>query len=228
MFNSDNFDEKQYFHSYAPANPQYCYETAVFYEAPSFDAFVVEPKPGVLLDQERYLPIANVSRIMKSMIHPSGKLAKEAKECVQESVSEFIAFLASEAAEKCNREKRKTITADDLLNALRATGFGNYVDPLRIFLDKYREAFRITAPANQPHRHYAVTLPMEANGPQMMATAYISTESTTGDAQTITLPAGYTIAQQQLAGAPTVATNTFTTADGTTFVVVDAEERVFT
>ncbi|CAI2347314.1 unnamed protein product [Caenorhabditis sp. 36 PRJEB53466] len=80
--------------------------------------------PAVLLDQERYLPIANVVRIMKTQMDPQAKLAKDAKECVQECVSEFISFIASEAAEFCHNTKRKTITADDLLTALEATEQG--------------------------------------------------------------------------------------------------------
>ena len=47
-------------------------------------------------EQDRYLPIANISRIMKRSIPQSAKISKAAKECVQECVSEFIAFISSE------------------------------------------------------------------------------------------------------------------------------------
>jgi nuclear transcription Y subunit beta len=47
-------------------------------------------------DQDRLLPIANVARIMKQTLPESAKIAKDAKECVQECVSEFIAFVTSE------------------------------------------------------------------------------------------------------------------------------------
>lgn len=47
-------------------------------------------------EQDRYLPIANISRIMKRSIPPTAKISKDAKECVQECVSEFIAFITSE------------------------------------------------------------------------------------------------------------------------------------
>uniref|UniRef100_A0AAY4B1P6 Nuclear transcription factor Y, beta b n=1 Tax=Denticeps clupeoides TaxID=299321 RepID=A0AAY4B1P6_9TELE len=43
-------------------------------------------------EQDIYLPIANVARIMKNAIPQTGKIAKDAKECVQECVSEFISF----------------------------------------------------------------------------------------------------------------------------------------
>ena len=38
-------------------------------------------------EQDRYLPIANISRIMKRSIPPTAKISKDAKECVQECVS---------------------------------------------------------------------------------------------------------------------------------------------
>ena len=41
-------------------------------------------------------PIANISRIMKRSIPATAKISKDAKECVQECVSEFIAFITSE------------------------------------------------------------------------------------------------------------------------------------
>ena len=87
----------------------------------------------------RFLPIANVSRIMKASVPKSGKIAKDAKECVQECVSEFISFITSEASEKCALEKRKTINGEDLIFAMQTLGFDSYVEPLRVYLQKYRE-----------------------------------------------------------------------------------------
>lgn len=41
---------------------------------------------------------APVARIMKSALPDNAKIAKEAKECMQECVSEFISFITSEGA----------------------------------------------------------------------------------------------------------------------------------
>uniref|UniRef100_A0A7N0UD50 Transcription factor CBF/NF-Y/archaeal histone domain-containing protein n=1 Tax=Kalanchoe fedtschenkoi TaxID=63787 RepID=A0A7N0UD50_KALFE len=90
-------------------------------------------------EQDRLLPIANVSRIMKKALPANAKISKEAKETVQECVSEFISFITGEASEKCQREKRKTINGDDLLWAMTTLGFEDYVEPLKIYLSKYRE-----------------------------------------------------------------------------------------
>ena len=90
-------------------------------------------------EHDRFLPIANVSRIMKKSLPANAKISKEAKETVQECVSEFISFITGEASDKCQREKRKTINGDDLLWAMTTLGFENYVGPLKIYLNKYRE-----------------------------------------------------------------------------------------
>ncbi|KAJ3674306.1 hypothetical protein LUZ60_004922 [Juncus effusus] len=90
-------------------------------------------------EQDRFLPIANVSRIMKKALPANAKISKEAKETVQECVSEFISFITGEASDKCLREKRKTINGDDLLWAMSTLGFDDYVDPLKIYLHKFRE-----------------------------------------------------------------------------------------
>ncbi|XXG55493.1 hypothetical protein AAC387_Pa03g3153 [Persea americana] len=90
-------------------------------------------------EQDRFLPIANVSRIMKKALPANAKISKDAKETVQECVSEFISFITGEASDKCQREKRKTINGDDLLWAMTTLGFEEYVDPLKIYLQKFRE-----------------------------------------------------------------------------------------
>lgn len=93
----------------------------------------------VLREQDRFLPIANISRIMKKSIPSNGKIAKDAKECVQECVSEFVSFITSEASDRCKQEKRKTINGEDILFAMASLGFDNYIEPLKLYLVKYRQ-----------------------------------------------------------------------------------------
>jgi nuclear transcription Y subunit beta len=79
---------------------------------------------------------------MKNTLPENAKIAKDSKETVQECVSEFISFITSEASDKCLQEKRKTINGDDLLWAMSTLGFDKYVEPLKLYLNKYREAVR--------------------------------------------------------------------------------------
>jgi len=100
---------------------------------------ITEEEVGEYREQDRYLPIANVARIMKSSVPATAKISKEAKECVQECVSEFISFITSEAAEKCQMEKRKTIGGEDILYSMVTLGFENYAETLKIHLAKLRQ-----------------------------------------------------------------------------------------
>ncbi|GJM91957.1 hypothetical protein PR202_ga08380 [Eleusine coracana subsp. coracana] len=113
-------------------------------------------------EQDRLLPIANVGRIMKQILPPNAKISKEAKETMQECVSEFISFVTGEASDKCHKEKRKTVNGDDVCWAFGALGFDDYVDPMRRYLHKYREvegdraaAAASSRSAGGPHDHLA-------------------------------------------------------------------------
>ena len=66
---------------------------------------------------------------MKKTLPENAKIAKDAKESVQECVSEFISFITSEACEKCKNDKRKTVNGEDILYAINTLGF-DYVSLL--------------------------------------------------------------------------------------------------
>lgn len=105
---------------------------------------------GVIKEQDRLLPIANVGRIMKQILPHNAKISKEAKETMQECVSEFISFVTGEASDKCHKEKRKTVNGDDICWALATLGFDDYAEPLRRYLHKYRELEGEKAHQNKP------------------------------------------------------------------------------
>ncbi|KAL0309766.1 UNVERIFIED_CONTAM: Nuclear transcription factor Y subunit B-8 [Sesamum radiatum] len=86
------------------------------------------PRSGVR-EQDRFLPIANISRIMKKALPANGKIAKDAKETVQECVSEFISFITSEYV-----SGHSTV---EIVCCLFC--FEDYIDPLKVYLTRYRE-----------------------------------------------------------------------------------------
>ena len=102
-------------------------------------------------ERDRWLPIANVARIMKAALPENAKVSKEAKECIQECVSKFIAFITSEASEKCRQEKRKTVNGEDVLFAMASLGFENYEEALEIYLARYREIQAATDERPKPN-----------------------------------------------------------------------------
>ena len=42
------------------------------------------------------------------------------------------------AADRCSQEKRKTLTGDDILFAMASLGFDNYIQPMKLYLQKIR------------------------------------------------------------------------------------------
>ncbi|XP_051128586.1 nuclear transcription factor Y subunit B-3-like [Andrographis paniculata] len=103
------------------------------------------PPPGgnkkecVVREQDRFMPIANVIRIMRKILPSHAKISDDAKETMQECVSEFISFVTGEANDRCQREQRKTVTAEDVLWAMSKLGFDDYIEPLTHYLHRYRE-----------------------------------------------------------------------------------------
>ncbi|KMZ69292.1 Nuclear transcription factor Y subunit B [Zostera marina] len=89
--------------------------------------------------QDGYLPIANISRIMRKAVPGNVKISKNSKDFVQECVSEFISFITSEASFKCKTEGRRTITGDDVLSSMESLGFEDYVKSLKSYLESYRK-----------------------------------------------------------------------------------------
>ena len=65
------------------------------------------------------------------------KIAKDARETVQECVSDFISFITSEACDKCTADKRRTINGNDLIYAMKQLGFDRYVENIELYYDKY-------------------------------------------------------------------------------------------
>ena len=86
--------------------------------------------------------IANINRIMKEALPKDTKISKEARECVQECVSEFIAFITCEACEITKEEKRKTINGDDVLRAMRQLNFEDYIGCVENYNKKYKSTVK--------------------------------------------------------------------------------------
>ncbi|KAG6401011.1 hypothetical protein SASPL_137856 [Salvia splendens] len=84
------------------------------------------------------MPIATLTRIMRRVLPDHAKVADDAKETIQECVSEFISFITNEANERCHREYRRTVTPNDVVSAMEGLGFGSYVEPLTVFINKHR------------------------------------------------------------------------------------------
>lgn len=107
--------------------------------APNTGAPEEVPPVVEVREQDRLMPIANVTRIMRRMLPPHAKISDNAKELIQESTSEFISFLTGEANERCLKSRRKILTAEDILWAMDNLGFDDYVQPFTAYLQRMRD-----------------------------------------------------------------------------------------
>jgi histone H3/H4 len=109
--------------------------------SPSSSEAVLRPSKASSNNRDSDANIRNfapVARIMKSALPENAKIAKEAKECMQECVSEFISFITSEGesarlpgrsqrsmCDDCGLLQRSTVNlASNKQNMAQATEFG--------------------------------------------------------------------------------------------------------
>ena len=86
---------------------------------------------------------------MKNALPSDTKISKEARECVQECVSEFIAFITCETCEITMAEKRKTINGEDIIKAMEELNFESYLDNIRHYNKMYKDALKKTEAKNE-------------------------------------------------------------------------------
>ena len=74
-------------------------------------------------DYDPLLPVAHVAHIMKGALPEHAKFTKDAKECMQECVSEFLSFITSEVSEKATNDRRRILDRDDVISAMTSLDF---------------------------------------------------------------------------------------------------------
>ncbi|XXQ31723.1 Transcription factor CBF/NF-Y/archaeal histone domain-containing protein [Plasmodiophora brassicae] len=98
----------------------------------------------IVREQDVTLPIFNVNRVMRSCLPSTCLVSNDAKQLVQQCVGEFIGFVTSEACEYVMVDQRKTMTGDDVLDAMGRLGFDDYRDQVHTLLLEYRLATKGT------------------------------------------------------------------------------------
>ncbi|KAK4487434.1 hypothetical protein RD792_005931 [Penstemon davidsonii] len=104
----------------------------------SSDPNNLNPQETFKHDADQYMPITNVIRIMRQILPSNAKIADDAKETIQECVSELIRFITRTAKKNCRKEHRETITPENIISAMGSLGFDNYIEPITIYLNKIR------------------------------------------------------------------------------------------
>ncbi|KAK4477943.1 hypothetical protein RD792_017208 [Penstemon davidsonii] len=104
----------------------------------SRDPNKLNPQETFKRDADQHMPITNVIRIMRQILPSHAKIADDAKETIQECVSELIHFITRVAKKMCRKERCETITPKNIISAIGSLGFDNYIEPITIYLNNIR------------------------------------------------------------------------------------------
>ena len=107
--------------------------------------------PPPTRNEEPRIPVRNMTRIMQCALPSYAKISQDAKASTQLCVSEFMGIIITEAVEKCNEESRKIISGEDLIWAMGRLGFEDYVGPLSLLLQNYRNRASCSSSGNGQH-----------------------------------------------------------------------------
>lgn len=99
---------------------------------------IMNPGQTIRSENDHYLPLATIKRIMRQILPSNARIADDAKEIVQECVSEFIEHVTNVAKKKQRKESRETMKAEDLIWAMNILGMDNYAEALSYYLNKMR------------------------------------------------------------------------------------------
>jgi len=86
------------------------------------------------------LPLAPISRLAKNELPDNIQISKEVKASFAKSAGVFILYLTNQANQFCQKAKRSTISADDVLAAVQELEFDEFLPELQDYLAVYRES----------------------------------------------------------------------------------------
>ncbi|EFJ12470.1 hypothetical protein SELMODRAFT_227538 [Selaginella moellendorffii] len=84
------------------------------------------------------LPKATMTKIIKEMLPPEVRVARDAQDLLVDCCVEFINLISSESNEICNKEEKRTIAPEHVLKALEILGFGEYIEEVHAAYEQHR------------------------------------------------------------------------------------------
>ncbi|XP_057472567.1 protein Dr1 homolog isoform X2 [Actinidia eriantha] len=88
--------------------------------------------------EDASLPKATMTKIIKEMLPPDVRVARDAQDLLIECCVEFINLISSESNEVCSKEEKKTIAPEHVLKALQVLGFGEYIEDVYAAYEQHR------------------------------------------------------------------------------------------
>lgn len=89
--------------------------------------------------QDLNLPNAVVTRIIKDALPDGISIAKEARSAIARAASIFVIYLTSQTAVHAKKQNHKSLSSDNVIDALEEIEFENFVEPMRKALEDFRE-----------------------------------------------------------------------------------------
>ncbi|OQV19472.1 putative Protein Dr1 [Hypsibius exemplaris] len=89
-------------------------------------------------DDEPAIPRAALNKLIKEIL-PSLRVSAETRDLISACCTEFIHLVASEANDICEKQQRKTITPEHVVEALESLGFGEYRQDAESVMNDCRE-----------------------------------------------------------------------------------------
>lgn len=89
--------------------------------------------------QDLNLPSAIVQRLIKEALPDNISISKDARTAIGKAASVFTIYLSCAATNEAKKLKHKTITTQNILDALEETEFESFVDPVKEALETYHK-----------------------------------------------------------------------------------------
>ncbi|CAA7023477.1 unnamed protein product [Microthlaspi erraticum] len=88
--------------------------------------------------EDASLPKATMTKIIKEMLPPDVRVARDAQDLLIECCVEFINLVSSESNDVCNKEDKRTIAPEHVLKALQVLGFGEYIEEVYAAYEQHK------------------------------------------------------------------------------------------
>lgn len=92
--------------------------------------------------QDLNLPTAVVTRLIKDALPEGINIGKEARIAISKAASVFIIYLSSAAINEAKKLKHKTMTPQNIFDALEEIEFESFIEPLKESLEVYRKSVK--------------------------------------------------------------------------------------
>ncbi|XP_051149843.1 protein Dr1 homolog isoform X3 [Andrographis paniculata] len=105
----------------------------------TFDQVRMEPMDIVgRTKEDASLPKATMTKIIKEMLPPDVRVARDTQDLLIKCCVEFINLVSSESNEVCNKEEKRTIAPEHVIKALEVLGFAEYTDEVCAAYEQHR------------------------------------------------------------------------------------------